>query len=292
MPTIRFLRTIAPTRLSAVQRYAVTRWLCAMAMYSAPLLVVAQDVAHPTRDTTRAIRSVTDGATLVFPYGRSQPTIVCSRLRACVFQLAPGEVIADKLLVGDPERWVFDVATSGVSGGTQLLSIKPTDCDLSTNLTVPTDHHVYFLTLDAPPCPGQDTATNALRAPYTRVFRFSYPDESIVPLTSRAPVTVPLGVTPDRLNFNYTWSADKHFPWRPEHVFDDGAHLYIKVPPIARTMIAPVLVAVADDNTTVLLNYTVANDVYITDRVVPRVALIVNDGTHTQRVVITRRSAQ
>lgn len=276
--------------LTSCRTHAVTRWLCAMCLCSAPLLVVAQDATHPPHDTSHTVRPVLDGATMVFPYGRTQPTVMCSRLRACVFQLAPGEVIADKLLIGDPERWTFDVTTSGVGGGTQLLSIKPTDCDLTTNLTVPTDRHIYFLTLDAPPCPGQETATNVAQALYTRVFRFSYPEEQTVALMPRAPTTGPIGVPPERLNFNYTWTADKHFPWRPEHVFDDGVHLYIKIPAAARASVAPVLFAVGDDNTTVILNYTVTNDLYVTDRLAPRVALVIGDGKKPQRVVIERRS--
>jgi type IV secretion system protein VirB9 len=228
-----------------------------------------------------------EGAVQVFPYGHGQPTILCARLRACIFELAPGETIVDKLLIGDGDRWVFDMATTGVGGGTQLLSIKPTDCDLTTNLTVPTDRHVYFLTLDSPPCPAH--TTNAADAPYTRVFRFSYPDERTVRKSPVAlPISGPRGTAPESLNFAYTWSADKHFPWRPEHVFDDGTHTYIKVPTAARAGVAPVLFALDPDGGSVVVNYTVANDFYITDRLSPRWTLVIGDGKTPQRVVITQ----
>ena len=49
-----------------------------------------------------------------------------------------------------------------------------------------------------------------------------------------------------QLNFNYEVKRDKQFPWQPAQVFDDGAHVYIKLPEAARNAEAPALFMVAD----------------------------------------------
>src|SRR6266487_5492881 len=59
------------------------------------------------------------------------------------------------------------------------------------------------------------------------------------------------------LNFNYDVRRDKHFPWRPAQVFDDGAHVYIKLPETARHSEVPAVFIVAEDGSRTLLNYSV-----------------------------------
>ncbi len=258
--------------------------------------VTAQAAAVPS--DTHAEVGVT-----VFVYGRTPPTVTCARLRACVFELAPNEVIADKVLAGDTERWLFDVTTSGMNGGTQLLSMKPTDCDLTTNLIVPTDRRVYDLTLRSLPCPD---GTHGLHegdpnVPYTRVFRFAPADTETTPGTSSAhPLTVQTPapsttstsgshVAPLPLNFAYRWSADGTVPWKPDLVFDDGMHAYIKLPRTGGAAVAPVLFALDEDGVTSVVNYTTANGFYVTDRLAHRFVLAASADGKRDRVVIENR---
>lgn len=257
-----------------------------------------RQVAAATQEyqKTGVARVIRDGDNVTFPYDHGQPTLVCAPLRACILELQAGETVYEPL-VGDPSRWLFRLSAAGPNRNIPLISIKPTDCDVTTNLTVPTDRHIYELTLDAPPCPPG--RTNAPDDRYTRLLRFYYPDDaapwpvphdSVRTDSSAQPVASPslalTSMAPEQLNFAYWWSADKRVPWTPSHVFDDGRHLYIKFPPSARTASAPVLFVLEPDGTTSLLNYTVVGDCYITDRVVPRLALVIGVSGRQQRVVI------
>ena len=263
----------------------------------------AQTTAHAPVDT---------GIT-VFGYGGTPPTVVCAQLRTCVFELAPHEVMTDKLLAGDTERWLFDVTTSGANGGTQLLSIKPTACGLATNLVVPTDRRVYDLTLRSLPCPagrrGHERTPESMvdphnpEAPYTRVFRVIVPDSATkavrpsthtpMGVTSSSVSAPPVPVSATRpLNFVYHWTGDGTIRWTPVLVFDDGVHVYIKLPLTGGAAVAPVLFALDEDGATAVVNYTAANGFYVTDRLARRFVLTESATGKRDRVVIENRRWQ
>jgi type IV secretory pathway VirB9-like protein len=82
---------------------------------------------------------------------------------------------------------------------------------------------------------------------------------------------------------------DRAFPWLPAQVFDDGAHLYVKLPDSARASEAPVLFARAADGTRTLLNYSVVGgDTYVTDRLVDHAVLIAGVDGKEQTLLIER----
>lgn len=247
---------------------------------------------------TGHVRAVRAGDFLAVPYGRSQPTLTCAPLRTCLIRLQPEETVLGPPALGDSERWIAGLMASGPGGGTPLIYVKPTACDITTDLVIATDRHLYTVTLDAPPC--RTTGTNSPQTPYTVHLTFYYPDETAqqwaahrqtqtasrvndVPLT-----TAPAGVAPDELHFAYDVHKDRHFPWAPEQVFDDGAHLYVKRPLRAANAAAPILLAVTADGQRMMLNYTLRRDFYITDRVVDQVVFVINDGSKERRLTITR----
>src|SRR6185437_2979854 len=227
-----------------------------------------------TRDfkTTGVARVVMEGNFITFPYGHSQPTLTCARLRACIIELQAGEIVLSRI-AGDLERWEIAPAPSGPDGRTTLVVVKPKDCDLTTNLVLATDRRIYDLTLDSGPCrvAAGRSATNP-QDPYVRHVRFYYPDETIAQWAKPTPPRVEADLT--QLNFNYDVKRDKQFPWQPAQVFDDGAHVYIKLPDAARHADAPALFMVAEDGSRTLLNYTVVGDTYVTDRVFDRGVLV------------------
>jgi P-type conjugative transfer protein TrbG len=265
-----------------------------------PSPLAAQDTDTQVLDATIAAtreyqktgiaRSVQQGDYLIFPYGKSQPTLTCSVLRACIIELQAGEQLTAKQLpAGDGERWSVRVGAWGTNAAIPFVIVKPLDCDLTTNLVIPTNRHLYDLTLDAPPCSGVNKGdTPVLR--YTRRVRFYYPDEELAQWENTIPVGASVALTPEQLNYGYHWKADKSFPWSPEQVFDDGAHLYIKTPESARNGVAPVLFAVDNRGKTSIVNYTVSHDFYITDRVVPRAAFVLQIDGKERRVDIQRIS--
>ena len=234
-------------------------------------------------------RTVTEGSAVSFPFGHAQPTVTCAVLRVCVIELQAGEQIVSRPLAGDTVRWLIVRSATGPEGSTTLVAVKPTDCDLTTNLVLPTDRRVYDLTLDSPPCKGASTNP---QQPYTRHVKFYYPDDTPDQWVQSAPVAAPAVVIPasvESLNFDYRVKRDKHFPWTPAAVFDDGAHVYIKLPDAAQHTEAPVLFVLEDDGSRTLLNYTVDDDLYVTDRLFRRAVLVAGVDGHERRVTIENR---
>src|SRR5213594_1095833 len=91
------------------------------------------------------------------------------------------------------------------------------------------------------------------------------------------------------LNFGFRVKKDRHFPWTPAQVFDDGARVYIKLPAEAGHTEAPVLFVLAVDGSKVLVNYSVVGgDTYVTDRLFDRAVLVAGVGGQERQVLIER----
>jgi P-type conjugative transfer protein TrbG len=239
--------------------------------------------------TSGIARTVVQGNFVTFPYGHAQPTLTCTVLRACVIELEPGESVLSRI-AGDTERWEISAAPAGADGHTLLIVVKPRECDITTNLVLATDRRLYDLTLDAPPCRGRSTNP---QQPYARHVRFYYPDETIEQW-AKAPAPA-VRIAPDvaTLNFGYRVKRDRQFPWTPAQVFDDGARVYVKLPPEARHAEAPVLFALEADGSKVLVNYAVlGGDTYVTDRLFDRAVLVAGVEGEERQVLIERASIE
>jgi type IV secretion system protein VirB9 len=248
-------------------------------------------IAAATREyhASGVARTVIQGNFVTFPFGHAQPTLTCTVLRACVIELEPGEIVLSRIS-GDTERWEIEPAPAGPDGRTLLIVVKPRDCDITTNLVLATDRRLYDLTLDAPPCRGH--STNPQQA-YARHVRFYYPDETLARWALPATPS-PARVGPDvlALNFGYRVKKDRQFPWAPAQVFDDGAHVYVKLPPEARHAGAPVLFVLQSDGSRILINYSVVGgDTYVTDRLFDRAVLVAGVDGQERRVLIERVAA-
>ena len=253
-----------------------------------PARAVGDPIAAATREyrASGIARTVVQGNFLTFPYGHAQPTLTCTVLRACVIELEPGEIVLSRI-AGDTERWEIAAAPAGPDGRTVLIVVKPRDCDITTNLVLATDRRLYDLTLDAPPCKGRSTNP---QQPYVRHVRFYYPDE-LIAQWAKPPEPAPLRIAPDvlSLNFGYRVKKERHFPWAPAQVFDDGARVYIKLPEEARHAEAPVLFALDSDGSKVLVNYAVvAGDTYVTDRLFDRAVVVAGVDGKERQVLIER----
>ncbi|MEA2692902.1 MAG: type secretion system protein TrbG [Acidobacteriota bacterium] len=232
------------------------------------------------------------GVTLV-PYGYASATLRCAPLRVCAVELARGEQVLH-VATGDSERWAVQPAATGTFGATPLLFVKPTACNVTTNLVVTTDRHVYQLLLDSPPCDEAADRGYNPHLPYTPLVRFYHPNE-FVETWSRAntraaevaAASVPLaGADLEALNFSYTWQPEHRFPWTPAQVFDDGLHCYIHLPSRPKDLEAPVLAALDESGKQTLLNYAVRGDYYVTDRLFHRAVFLLGD----RRLVLERHS--
>ena len=242
------------------------------------------------------LRFAADGAD-----GAREPVVTCAVLRACVIDLEPGEQLLGRApIIGDAVRWRVGVAPSGPGGTAAIVWVKPTDCDLATNLVLPTDRRVYHLALDSNPCGG----SAASRGRYVSRVRFTYPDDGArtgaVP-SGAAPATAAAlgddartlaGIPVDalRLNFSYDLRRDRRFPWTPARVFDDGGHTFIQLPREADAYAAPALFELDDAGGKTLLNYVVRDGFYVTDRTFRRAVLSVGQGKQEQRFEIENRA--
>lgn len=249
-------------------------------------------IASATRDyrSTGVARVVTEGNFITFPFGHSQPTVTCARLRACVVELEAGEIVLSRI-AGDLERWEIAPAPSGADGRTTLVVVKPRDCDLTTNLVLATDRRIYDLTLDSPPCRGSASrASTNPQESYVRHVRFYYPDETVAQWSRPAAPPVRNDLT--QLHFDYEVRRDRQFPWQPAQVFDDGAHVYIKLPDSARHGEAPALFMVAADGNRTLLNYNLIGDTYVTDRLFDRGVLVADIDGKERKISLERRTGR
>lgn len=236
----------------------------------------------------------------LFPYGHGIPTLRCAPLRVCAVELEPGEVPIDSAL-GDPERWFLRLAAAGAGGKTPLLLLKPSACDITTNLLVATDRRTYQIQLDSPDCKGADSGEAGFnpKLAYTSYARFWYPDDFLRHLASRqalaeadAASRTPLasGAKLETLHFNYDWHRDGRFPWTPAAVFDDGERTFVLLPPSARAQETPALFLVRDGRLE-LINYVVRDSAFIVDRVIDRAAFVLGtDPRHPRRLDIVNRS--
>jgi len=258
---------------------------------STPAPVAGDPIAAATREyqASGIARTVVQGDFLTFPYGHAQPTLTCTVLRACVIELEPGEIVLSRIS-GDTERWEISPAPGGPNGRTMLIVVKPHECDITTNLVLATDRRLYDLTLDAPPCKGRSTNP---QQPYVRHVRFYYPDDLIAQWTKPEAAAVRIGADVLSLNFGYRVQKDRHFPWAPAQVFDDGARVYLKLPAEARHAEAPVLFVLEADGSRVLVNYAVVGgDTYVTDRLFDRAVLVVGVGGQERQVLIERTETE
>jgi P-type conjugative transfer protein TrbG len=239
-----------------------------------------------------AARVVRTSDAVVYPFGHAEPELTCAPLHACYVALEPGERVTG-IARGDAVRWKLDTLAQGGDEPRTLLVVKPTACNVATNLLVATDRRVYDITLQSPPCAGH---VGVAGAPSVRHVAFYYPDaftRGRDTATAESPAAMPASpasspapqpAPPERLNFGYTWHAAKAVPWAPEQVYDDSAHVYIRLPDVARFSAAPALWEIQPDGSRSLLNYTLRHGTYKTDRLFDRAVLSLGSG-HNERSV-------
>ncbi|HXU44467.1 MAG TPA: TrbG/VirB9 family P-type conjugative transfer protein [Thermoanaerobaculia bacterium] len=262
---------------------------------------VAAPLEDPAVVATRAFRNgepaktIETAAYTLVPFGQAQPRLRCAPLRVCLIELEAGESVLSTL-AGDTERWAIQATLGGTDGKTPLLAVKPQACDLATNLAILTTKRIYDLELSSPPCGKGENA----QLPYTRRLRFYYPedlvrrwqsDETHEAAAAEDPSAVALSpaLPLESLNFSYRWRKDRGYPWTPEQIFDDGAHVYIRLSERARDHEAPLLFVLRDGKATDLLNYAIRGDYYVTDRIFDRAVLVVGSGRDKRELEIENR---
>ncbi|WP_187306702.1 TrbG/VirB9 family P-type conjugative transfer protein, partial [Agrobacterium pusense] len=99
--------------------------------------VKGTNISRKWRGTRGLVTTGPDGK-VVFLFGETQPSVVCSPLQVCDIELQGGEIVRD-VLVGDTVRWKVEPATSGATGGQAIhLIVKPSEPGLVTSMVVTT----------------------------------------------------------------------------------------------------------------------------------------------------------
>lgn len=229
----------------------------------------------------------TEGAqsSVVFRFGGPMPSVVCAVGYICDLALQAGEVV-NTVAVGDPVRWKITPATSGSAGAiTTHVVIKPSDIGLSTNLLVTTDRRTYSLKLVS------------RKDDWMPTISFTYPEDEAAQWAAvvhhqqeeRAATVLPdTGQSLSSLDFGYHVAGDSP-AWRPLRVYSDGLKTYIQFPKAMIADEAPALVAIGADKQEQMVNYRLAGDRYVVDKVLDRAILVSGVGRHQVRVKIERR---
>ena len=213
---------------------------------------------------------------VIFLFGETQPSVVCSPLQVCDIELQGGEIVRD-VLVGDTVRWKVEPATSGATGGQAIhLIIKPSEQGLVTSMVVTTSRRTYHIQLKSHP------------SQYMARVGFEYPENvstKLADINARLETGGIPGTAPDKLNFSYSLSGSAS--WKPKRVYSDGVKTYIQFPRSISGQDAPVLFVVSGGQNRIV-NYRMKGDMMIVDYTVEKAILVSGVGWRQQKVTIRR----
>jgi type IV secretion system protein TrbG len=175
------------------------------------------------------------------------------------------------------------------------IALKPQAPGIETNLTIYTTRHIYHLVLRSQGRAMQE-------------FEFYYPDEILTamkdadanaakakqddaqevavdpPADAGGSVVKVTAVDPSQLNFAYQISGP-NVPWKPLRAFDDGSHVYIQIAQGMKSSEAPALLISAGGGTQ-MVNYRLAGDYFVVDRLFDQALLVSGVGRQQDRVTI------
>ncbi|MFA1677352.1 P-type conjugative transfer protein TrbG [Rhizobium mongolense] len=227
------------------------------------------------RGTPGLVTKGPDGK-VIFLFGETQPSVVCSPLQVCDIELQGGEIVRD-VLVGDTVRWKVEPATSGATGGQAIhLIVKPSEPGLLTSMVVTTSRRTYHIQLKSHP------------SQYMARVGFEYPEDvstKLADINARLETGGIRGTAPDKLNFSYSISG--RASWKPERVYSDGMKTYIQFSKSISGQDAPVLFVVSGGQNRIV-NYRMKNDTMIIDYAVDKAILVSGIGWRQQKITIRR----
>jgi len=260
---------------------------------------VPKTLNQTTKATYEEARKWRDGLTAApingpdglvkFPYGETQPELVCSPLHACDIELEAGEVINDAPLLGDSVRWITAPAYSG-SGENKIphVVVKPTVSGIETNLIIATSKRTYALTLKS--SEKNYTSRVGFYYPHDMVQQWGKNSSEKEKVAETKVSDMPM-VSADQLKFDYELDGDSSLPWYPVRVFSDGRHVYIQMSAAMQSSEAPALVLLNTNDESELVNYRVKGSYYIVDKLFDRAALIIGVGGDQKKVTISKASS-
>nr|WP_260178539.1 TrbG/VirB9 family P-type conjugative transfer protein [Paraburkholderia tropica] len=181
-----------------------------------------------------------DARIVVFNYSRDQIyRVMAAPAKLTTIEFAPGEKLVSDPAFGDTVSWTWD------SDNANHLYIKPMRPSLVNTMHITTNLRDYDFTLVSSPVGGL----------FYQSVRFHYQQSLLAKARAREAAGIgqgmgagtgtgvdagadvehgsstdsgPLGVSPEKLNFEYTISGSA--PFKPETVFDDGKFVWLRLP--------------------------------------------------------------
>lgn len=209
---------------------------------------------------------------VIYDYGRDWVyEVYCQPLRASDIQLKPGERAMEEPFISDSERWLLGAGVSYEDGiEAQHIYIKPVEANLSASLIINTNERVYHLIL------------RSYSDKHMPKVRWKYNDKPMpknyiqsIEAKEKEKFTQDDNfmnlADPRFLSFNYkvTYAIFRKPRWIPALVYDDGKKTYITFPEEALRHELPVVFENRDE----IVNYRVARNVIIMDKLVERITI-------------------
>lgn len=232
-----------------------------------------------SEDPTKPIH--TGNGKVTYMLGATMPTVIVEPMTISDIELQAGEAIYD-VLVGDSQRWLIEIGTSGSSeGDVSHVFVKPIDAGLKTSLVITTSRRVYHIKLVS----SRNGAT-----PYVG---FMYPEQRIAvqkqlqqkQIFEKAEAVDGQLYDMSLLNFNYKISGNAS--WKPVQVYDSGAKTCLKLPDKAALGEVPVLLVMRGSNE-MLVNYRFKNNTFEVDGVFEKLVLICGVGGDQVKVTVSK----
>lgn len=184
---------------------------------------------NPYNTGTDPVTMPNDARIAIFPYSRDQIfRILTAPAKLTTIELAVGEKLTVDPAMGDSVSWAID------TDGANHVYIKPMKAGMVNTLHLTTNLREYDMTLVSSPMGGL----------FYQSVRFRYTESLMAKVRARAEAggggaggvsggdgatdSGPMGVSRDKLNFEYTISGSA--PFKPETVFDDGKFVWLRLP--------------------------------------------------------------
>lgn len=245
----------------------------------------ALEIAREWKNNPNKPRRNADGG-VVYLYGSTLPTLICTPLQVCAIHLQAGEEVntAD---AGDT-RWV--IKPSMIGNGPNAITVvlvKPWESGIVTNLIINTNRRSYNIKL------------MATRHEWVNYVAFDYPDDQArawenyrarQERTAHAS-TMPNGLSVLNLDFGFTLGGDNP-KWKPIRVYrDENGKTHIEFESEKFLHEAPALVVLGkkkslwSGQTEQIIPYRTIGNKYLVDGIPDRMALISDVGSN--QVVVT-----
>lgn len=226
-----------------------------------------------------------DAGAVMFQFGASLPTVVCAPLYVCTIRLQPGEVIS-QMDLADNIRWKVTASASGSGENTtSYIIIKPTDSNLSTNLTITTDRRLYVIKMVS----RIDDWMPLVAFQYPEDQQRAFEQYQAQIKAKREATVLDDGRSVSTLDFGFKLRGGNP-SWKPLRVYTDGAKTYIQFPKNVSNsnQELPALLSVGQDNKEQLVNYRLLGDRFVVDSVIDRAMLVSGVGRAQVKVEIVR----